>query len=290
MAKAPCRGIRKDGQPCGGNGVAALDGYCIAHAPADVAREWRIRGGKATATASRIDKRIPDRLRGIVDMLTEGMAEVRAGTLQPSAYAAMCGGAKALIDLYQQADAEMELIRHEEGEAAAADIAGAHGDLAILNAAAAIVVRQNKYRIEALTVQGLITSELDRLQDALDGSAPMLTEAGRQRFGSQRMFRYRQDDIDELKRMLSGAQTQEEREELQAELEEIQAFMERALAGGPGAPDLVRDALTGEPMRGMPASVKAAGGQEAGLGGVEQAETTLVEQIEELNALAKLIA
>lgn len=57
-----------------------------------------------------------------------------------------------LIDLYQQADAEMELIRHEEGKAAAVDVAGARGDLAILNAAAAIVAQQNRYQLEALTV------------------------------------------------------------------------------------------------------------------------------------------
>lgn len=159
----------------------------------------------------------------------------------------------------------------------------------ILNAAAAIKAQQNRYQLEALIAQGLVTWELDRLQDALDCSAPMLTESGRQRFGYQRMFRYTQEDVDELKRMLTEAQTQEEREGLQAELQEIQAFMERALADGLSVTDSVRDALTGEVVREMPACVKAAIGPVEGPGESEQAKATLGNQIEEISALAKLL-
>ncbi|MDE0313239.1 MAG: hypothetical protein OXI52_13325 [Caldilineaceae bacterium] len=39
-----------------------------------------------------------------VDTLTKGKAEVRAGTLHPSTYAAMSVGVKVLIDMYGQAE------------------------------------------------------------------------------------------------------------------------------------------------------------------------------------------
>ena len=53
MASTPCKGLKKDGTPCRGNGLDQLDGYCIAHAPADKALQWRSRGGKASS-ASRL--------------------------------------------------------------------------------------------------------------------------------------------------------------------------------------------------------------------------------------------
>ena len=76
-----------------------------------------------------------------------------------------------LIDLCKQVDTEMEKTRREEGEAS--DVVSAHGDLTILNAAATINARQNRYQLDVLAAQGLSTSELDRLQDALDCSAPI---------------------------------------------------------------------------------------------------------------------
>ena len=53
MASTPCKGLKKDGTPCRGNGLEQLDGYCIAHAPADKAWHWRSHGGKASP-ASRL--------------------------------------------------------------------------------------------------------------------------------------------------------------------------------------------------------------------------------------------
>ena len=63
MSSTPCKSLKKDGTPCRGNGLDQLDGYCIAHAPADKAWEWRSHGGKASSAAARADKRIPERLR-----------------------------------------------------------------------------------------------------------------------------------------------------------------------------------------------------------------------------------
>ena len=59
MSKTLCKSIRKDGSLCQGQGLEQFDGYCIAHAPADITRAWRARGGTNSSTAARLDKRIP---------------------------------------------------------------------------------------------------------------------------------------------------------------------------------------------------------------------------------------
>ena len=53
MASTPCKGLKKDGTSCRGNVLEQLDGYCIAHAPADKAWHWRSHGGKSSP-ASRL--------------------------------------------------------------------------------------------------------------------------------------------------------------------------------------------------------------------------------------------
>ena len=132
MSKILCKSLKKDGSPCQGQGLEQFDGYCIAHAPADKTREWRSRGGANSATAARLDKRMPERLKDMKDVLEDGMKQVLDGTLSPAAYTAICRGVKVRIDLYRLADEEMEHIRAEEFETAAAEIVGAHGDPDIL--------------------------------------------------------------------------------------------------------------------------------------------------------------
>ena len=134
MAAPPCKGVKKDGTPCRGNGNDQLDGYCIAHGAPEKTRAWRVLGGENSSTAARADKRIPERFRPVIQAVTNGIAEVREGTLKPAAYAAICRGAKILLELYRAADADMELVRLEEIEAAAAEVNGSHGDLEILDA------------------------------------------------------------------------------------------------------------------------------------------------------------
>ena len=93
----------------------------------------------------------------MMDMLDDGMKQVLDGTLSPAAYTAICRGVKVRIDLCRLADEEMQAIRTEETQAAAAQIAGAHADLDILAAADAIVAQQDQYRLESLVDQGLAT-------------------------------------------------------------------------------------------------------------------------------------
>ena len=88
MSSTPCKSLKRDGTPCRGNGLEQLDGYCIAHAPADKAWEWRSRGGKASSAAARADKRIPDRLSHTIEKLSTGIDQVLEGKLAPAATAA----------------------------------------------------------------------------------------------------------------------------------------------------------------------------------------------------------
>ena len=199
MTKIACKSTNKDGTPCRGNGLPQFDGYCIGHAPAEVVREWRSRGGKNASNAARADKRLPERLQGVIDTLTQGISDVREGKLEPAAYTAMCRGVKVLVEVYRLTDEEMEQVRIEEIEAAAAEVAGVQGDLSILNAAARISADHDSYTIEALVEQGLVALEPGRGPGPAE---PVLTDAGRRRFGLQRLTSYTQDDIDRIKGLL----------------------------------------------------------------------------------------
>ena len=264
MNKATCKSIRKDGSPCQGHGLKQFDGYCIAHAPADKTRAWRSRGGKNSATAARADKRIPERLQGIINDLAEGFTAVRDGTLSPAAYTAMCRGAKAMTDVYCNADKEMEQIRNEESQAAAEEIAGAHGDLDILAAADAIIARQNEYRVQALVEQELAEPELK--DDETKHAPHLLTAEGKKRFGHRLLSVYKQKDIADLKE--AAEKYTFKRSELPGQIKymaEMRTQMERTLAEGqldpacasppPPDPALPCDPLTGQPLNELPAGV-----------------------------------
>ena len=286
MPKTPCKGVKQDGTPCRGNGLPDFDGYCIAHAPTEKTREWRSRGGKNSSTAARSDKRIPERLRGAIEALDQGLLDVREGNLDPAAYSAMCRGVKAMVDLYRLADEEMELIRNEETEATAIEVVGDHGDPAILNAAAQIAAQQNQYRIESLIDQGLAT--LEQTQDADEPAQPVLTDKGRRRFGYQRLTNYTQEDLDNLKyvlmeRSLSGHQIPD----LRDALAKMRAAMEEALADLARNPAPPRDALTGQPLSQLPAGVKTGPPPAANPDSAEQAAKILEDQLQQTKMLTR---
>ena len=258
MSKTLCKSIKRDGSPCQGQGLEQFDGYCIAHAPADQTRAWRARGGTNSSTAARLDKRIPERQQVVIQALVEGLLAVQEGTLSPAAYSAMCKGAKEVREYYRLADQEMEAIRAEEAQAAAAEIAGAHGDLAILKAADAIIAQQNQYRIDSLVDQGLATHELARNPN--DPPQPVLTDEGRKRLGNRVQSPYTQQDIDELKDDVKSYTYEEyELPELCLDLTEKRAVMEAALADLTRDPALdpapPRDPLTGQTLNELPAGV-----------------------------------
>ena len=137
------------------------------------------------------------------------MEDVFEGEIEPAALSAICRAAKVLIDLNRLADEEMELIRDEENAAAAAQVAGGFGDPAVLDAAAAIAAWQNQYRTDSLIDQGLVTLEREETQDADEPPVPVLTAAGRQRFGYQRLTTYTQENIDDWREVAGHTKPEE---------------------------------------------------------------------------------
>ena len=289
MAKTPCKSFRRDGSPCNGQGLKQFDGYCIAHGPADKIRAWRARGGKNSSTAARLDKRIPERLQGIINDLAEGFTAVRDGTLSPAAYTAMCRGAKAMTDVYCNADKEMEQIRNEETQAAAEEIAGAHGDLDILAAAAAIIARQNEYRVQSLVEQELAEPELK--DDETKPAPHLLTAEGKKRFGHRLRSVYKQKDIADMKE--AAEKYTFKRSELPGQIKymaEMRTQMERTLAEGqlepagtsppPPDPALPCDPLTGQPLNELPAGVTS--GPPSDIDEIKPSPAILEDQIQQL--------
>ena len=192
-----------------------------------------------------------------IEALDKGLLNVQEGKLNPDAYSAMCRGAKAMPDLYRLADQEMELIRHEETEAAAMEVVGAHGDPAILTAAAKISAEQNQYRLESLIDQGLVTLQPKQNNDADEPPEPVLTDEGRRRLGDQRLTRYTQENIDQLKdvSMRSILNTSQLTGVLGG-LSHMRAAIEKALADLARDPAPARDALTGQTLSELPDGVK----------------------------------
>ena len=177
----------------------------------------------------------------------------------------MCRGAKEAREFYRLADEEMEQIRNEETQAAAEEIAGAHGDLDILAAAAAIIARQNEYRVQSLVEQELAEPELK--DDETKPAPHLLTAEGKKRFGHRLRSVYKQKDIDDMEE--AAEQYTFKRSELPGQIKymaELRTHMEKTLADGQldpaGAPApppdsaLPCDPLTGQPLNELPAGVK----------------------------------
>ena len=290
MTSTPCKSLKKDGTPCRGNGLDQLDGYCIAHAPADKAWQWRSRGGKASSAAARADKRIPDRLSHAIDKLSTGMDQVLEGKLEPAALSAISRAAKVLIELYRLADDEMDLIRSEETAAAAAQVAGAAGDPELLDAAAAITAWQDQYRIDSLIDQGLVAPEPVATQDADQPQARVLTAAGRQRFGYQRLTKYTRRDIDVCReQVIDNPSEGHDMPVALYDLYFIRKNLNELLTDcAPASPPVV-DALTGQPLSRLPVAVIPATVPIVGPGQAEQAAKNLQDMLQHANKLTRQI-
>ena len=272
MTSTPCKSLKKDGTPCRGNGLDQLDGYCIAHAPADKAWQWRSRGGKASSAAARADKRIPERLRHTIDKVSTGMDQVLEGKLEPAALSAISRAAKVLIELYRLADHEMDLIRAEE------------------TAAAAITAWQDQYRISSLIDQGLVAPEPVETQDADQPQARVLTAAGRQRFGYQRLTKHTRKDIDVCRELVIDSPP--EGHDLPVALYDLY-FIRKNLNElltdcAPASPPVV-DALSGQPLNRLPVAVIPATVPIVGPGQAEQAAKNLQDMLQHANKLTRQI-
>ncbi len=286
MAKTLCKGIRKDGSPCQGRGLPQYDGYCIAHGPPpDQTHQWRSLGGHNSATAARLDKRIPERLKKAIDQIDDAMARVLAGTLEPAALSAMCRGAKAKIDLYRLADEDMDTIRLEETEQAAAEIAGIHANLELLEAADDYAARQDQYRSQYLIDQGL--ARIETPSHPQDPPQTVLTEEGRRRFGYRHSCNYTQADLDEWAEILDDDDPfkLDDMSEIARELVDMKERTELALVYADRVPNPPRDPLTGQTMSLPPACVKASLTSEYDAPGAAPSAETLENRLSQVNQL-----
>ena len=259
MSKTLCKSVRKDGSPCQGRGLKKYDGLCIAHGPApDQVNEWRSLGGKNSATAARLDKRMPARLKQAIDLVHDCMKRVVAGTLSPAACNAACRSAKTLVDLHRRADEEMDLIRTEETFAAAAKFAGAHGDPDILAAADAITAKQDQYRAESLVAQGF--AEFTKPTNPKIPPEIVLNDKGRRRLGyhdldfTQQLLIEVNDQLDDFDGQQAALTVLPETTELLETMKENVEETQSRLAGNSAAPF---DPLTGQSINKRPARVKA---------------------------------
>ena len=273
MTKTTRKSAKQDGSPCKGQGLEQFDGYCIAHRPADQTRQWRVRGGKASAspaTASRADKRIPERLQGVINALTEGMIQVQEGTLSPAAYSSMCKGAKELREYYRLADEEMEQIRAEETQAAASEIAA----------------QQNQDSSQAPVDRGLAEPEPTDEED--EPAENVLTDQGKRPLDYPRHTTYTQKDIDGLRNLVERTfLTDSKLPEVLESLTEIRAAIKETLADLQNpAPRL--NPLTGQPLKELPARVQTGLPHVAKPAGAEPSSQTLDDQLCQVDMLVSL--
>ena len=270
MTKNTCKSAKQDGSPCQGQGLEQFDGYCIAHRPADQNRERRARGGKASATpatAARADKRIPERLQGVINALTEGMIQVQEGTLSPAAYSSMCKGAKELREYYRLADEEMEQIRAEETQAAAAKI----------------VAQQNQDSSQAPVEQVLAEPEPTHEED--EPSENVLTDQGKRPLDYPRHTTYTQKDIDGLRNLIEHTFLADSKlPEVLESLTETRAAIKETLADlhNPAPP---LNPLTGQPLKELPAGVQTGPPPVAKPTGAEPSRQTLDDQLSQVDML-----
>ena len=255
MSKKLCKGIRKDGSPCQGNALDQYDGYCIAHGPTpDQAYQWRSEGGKKSSTAARLDKRIPERLKYLHDILETGLKQVLDGTLSPARYNASCRGVKMILDLYRQSDQEMDDIRAEEIQAAAAAYLGLNANLDVLEAADDMAARQNKHRREALVEQ-----EYAEVKEPFKPGQPpeiFLNHKGRRRFGYQ-TIENTQEFLNELDDELTEFDPwQSDLSEITDLLQTMQEHVEETLSALARDDVAPFDPLTGRAFTKLPASVQ----------------------------------
>ena len=105
-----CRAMTKAGTQC--HGWPDKSGFCPSHRPG--AAENRAAGGRASAKVQRLEKKLPSRLRPVVELLSKALVECHQGKLPPSQASAMAAVAGAIIKVLEHGEFEMRLARLEE--------------------------------------------------------------------------------------------------------------------------------------------------------------------------------
>ncbi len=289
MPKLLCKGVKKDGTPCQGQGLEKYGGFCIGHAPKEITDEWRTRGGKNSSNAARSHKPMPEPFEGIFQELRQGISEVREGKLSPSQFNAMCNGARAMAQLLHLSNQEIDLLRKREIETAASELAGAPGDLAILKAAAHSAAEYERYTAESLIDQGLAVPDTENNHGSTPLSRLVLTDAGRRRFGLQKLTRFTEDDFDLVKAPLERPVLQYHHAIAALKtLSEMKTALREAIADHTNGAPPPRDPLTGQLLSAPPAGVESGIVYTDGDITTEAALKILKEQLQQAEMLYRL--
>ena len=160
------------------------------------------------------------------------------------------------------------------------------GDPELLDAAADIAAWQDQYRISSLIDQGLVAPEPVETKGKNQPPARVLTAAGRQRFGYQRLTKHTRKDIDVCRELVIDRPP--EGNDLNVALYDLY-FIRKNLNElltdcAPAAPPVV-DALTGQPLSRLPAAVIPATVPIVGPGQAEQAAADLQDLLRHANQL-----
>ncbi|MEP7082886.1 MAG: hypothetical protein ABI841_07940 [Chloroflexota bacterium] len=120
--KPRCSFKTRPGAPCRGFGVGA-DGGCDMHSqdPARIARrrERGAKGGRASSNAARAAKVLRNGpFAHVADQLERAMSEVLEGSLDPNRLNALAQGARSLVIVQDQAEAQARIEALEEQLAA----------------------------------------------------------------------------------------------------------------------------------------------------------------------------
>ena len=107
--KPTCSATTLSGTRC--RGWPDGSGFCPAHRPD--AHEVRVLGGKSRSRQLQLERRLPSRLRPVLDMLARSIAEVHEGTLKPSQASAIAALASALVKISEYAELEIRLTSLE---------------------------------------------------------------------------------------------------------------------------------------------------------------------------------
>jgi hypothetical protein len=106
-----CLAIRRDGSPCKAWG-SKTTGLCPAHSPNF--KEIAALGGRNKARAIQLEKRLPARLRPVLDLLANAITQVHKGELLPQRAQAMAALASALVRCTEFAELEARLDELEK--------------------------------------------------------------------------------------------------------------------------------------------------------------------------------
>jgi hypothetical protein len=113
-ARSPCRGTKKNGEPC--RLLAISGGWCFAHSPAlaEKRRAAYAAGGSASSVVARLKKLAPSRLGPVTAMLEDVLEGLNSGKKDARTAQAIATVSRALVAVITAGETEDRLRLLEE--------------------------------------------------------------------------------------------------------------------------------------------------------------------------------